>query len=192
MPFRSKAQQRLMFAKESRGELKRGTARKWAHETPNMRRLPERVGKRKSQARASRRRSSRGRRWYPSARRSIAVRTVALPLGPPYRCLVLPSACAAPPGSPSACTRGGAGSEGCSRSQPSQSSKSCVSPSPMLNYPATRQSVRCPASRRRACLPKTPLTSIRPKGGFTLCVVPKSMKRSVATSVGTSADTSAP
>ena len=62
MPFRSKAQQRLMFAKESRGELKRGTARKWAHETPNMRRLPERVGKRKSQARASRRRSSRGRR----------------------------------------------------------------------------------------------------------------------------------
>lgn len=42
-----------MFAAEKRGELKRGTARKWAHETKNIKRLPNRV-KRKSKRRASR------------------------------------------------------------------------------------------------------------------------------------------
>lgn len=41
MPFKSKAQQRYMFAAESRGELKPGTARRWAHETKNMKKLPE-------------------------------------------------------------------------------------------------------------------------------------------------------
>jgi hypothetical protein len=34
-----------MFAAENRGELKPGTARKWAHETKNMKRLPERIKK---------------------------------------------------------------------------------------------------------------------------------------------------
>lgn len=43
MPFRSKAQQRWMFAAESRGELPRGTARRWAHHTKSIKKLPERV-----------------------------------------------------------------------------------------------------------------------------------------------------
>jgi len=33
MPFKSKAQWRRFFAMEARGELPKGTARKWAHET---------------------------------------------------------------------------------------------------------------------------------------------------------------
>lgn len=41
MPFKSKAQQRYMFAAESRGELKPGTARRWAHETKSIKKLPE-------------------------------------------------------------------------------------------------------------------------------------------------------
>ena len=42
MPFQSKAQQRYMFAAEGRGELPKGTARRWAHETKNIKRLPNR------------------------------------------------------------------------------------------------------------------------------------------------------
>jgi hypothetical protein len=42
MPFVSKAQQRMMFAKEARGEVKKGTAKRWAHETKDMKHLPER------------------------------------------------------------------------------------------------------------------------------------------------------
>lgn len=48
MPFKSRAQQRFMFAAEKRGELKRGTARKWARHTKNIKRLPERASKRRS------------------------------------------------------------------------------------------------------------------------------------------------
>jgi hypothetical protein len=44
-PFRSKAQQRFMFAAEARGELKKGTAEKWAHETPSIKSLPNKVKK---------------------------------------------------------------------------------------------------------------------------------------------------
>jgi hypothetical protein len=43
MPFKSKAQRRWMFAAESRGEVPKGTARRWAHETKG--RLPERAMK---------------------------------------------------------------------------------------------------------------------------------------------------
>lgn len=50
-PFRSKAQQRLMFAKQSRGELKPGTALEWAHATPDIKGLPERVKPKKSKSR---------------------------------------------------------------------------------------------------------------------------------------------
>lgn len=50
MPFKSKSQQRFMFAAEARGDLPKGTARRWAHETPNIRRLPERVKKSKKEA----------------------------------------------------------------------------------------------------------------------------------------------
>lgn len=48
MPFRSKAQQRYMFAAEARGDLPKGTARRFAHETPDIKRLPERKRSRKS------------------------------------------------------------------------------------------------------------------------------------------------
>jgi hypothetical protein len=47
MPYKSKAQQRLFFAKEARGELPKGTAKKWAHETKNIKALPNRKKKRK-------------------------------------------------------------------------------------------------------------------------------------------------
>ena len=45
MPFRSQAQKRWMFAAEARGELKKGTAKKWAEHTKNVKDLPERVKK---------------------------------------------------------------------------------------------------------------------------------------------------
>lgn len=45
MPFRSKAQQRWMFSAEARGELPKGTAKKWARHTKNIKKLPERVKK---------------------------------------------------------------------------------------------------------------------------------------------------
>ena len=45
MPFRSKAQQKLFFAKENRGELPAGTAERWAHHTPDIKALPEKVKK---------------------------------------------------------------------------------------------------------------------------------------------------
>ena len=34
-----------MFAAESRGEVPKGTARRWAHETPNIKRLPDKKHK---------------------------------------------------------------------------------------------------------------------------------------------------
>lgn len=40
MPFASKLQQRLMFAKQARGELPKGTAERWASET-DFENLPE-------------------------------------------------------------------------------------------------------------------------------------------------------
>lgn len=47
MPFESKAQQRYMFAAEKRGDLKPGTAKRWAHETKDIKHLPERKRGRK-------------------------------------------------------------------------------------------------------------------------------------------------
>lgn len=44
-PFKSKAQQRFMFAAEARGDVAKGTARRWAHETKGIKKLPERVKK---------------------------------------------------------------------------------------------------------------------------------------------------
>ncbi len=41
MPFKSKAQMRLFFAKEKQGELPKGTAKRWAAETPSIKKLPE-------------------------------------------------------------------------------------------------------------------------------------------------------
>lgn len=45
MPFKSKAQQSFMFAAEARGELPKGTAKRWARHTPDMKNLPARVKK---------------------------------------------------------------------------------------------------------------------------------------------------
>ncbi len=48
MPYRSKAQMRLFFAKEHDGELPKGTARRWAHHTKNIKKLPQHVKKKAS------------------------------------------------------------------------------------------------------------------------------------------------
>ena len=46
MPFKSKAQQRFMFAAEARGDIKKGTAEEWASKT-DFSHLKEKVAKRK-------------------------------------------------------------------------------------------------------------------------------------------------
>lgn len=43
MPFRSQAQRRFFYAAEARGDMPRGTARRWERETAKGRRLPEKV-----------------------------------------------------------------------------------------------------------------------------------------------------
>lgn len=43
-----------MFAKQDRNELKRGTAQRWANETPNIRKLPNRVGPKRGLRKAGR------------------------------------------------------------------------------------------------------------------------------------------
>lgn len=45
MPYKSKAQMRAFFAREAEGELPRGTARRWAHHTPNIAGLPKKLQK---------------------------------------------------------------------------------------------------------------------------------------------------
>lgn len=50
MPFKSKAQQRFMFAAESRGDVPKGTAKRWAEETPNIKGLPQRVKNKEKRA----------------------------------------------------------------------------------------------------------------------------------------------
>lgn len=59
MPFVSQSQRRLFFALERSGHLRKGTSRKWAKETKNIHRLPERVGRRKAKKRSYRRSSGR-------------------------------------------------------------------------------------------------------------------------------------
>lgn len=41
MPFKSEAQRRFMYAAEARGEVPKGTAKRWAKETPKLKALPE-------------------------------------------------------------------------------------------------------------------------------------------------------
>lgn len=43
MPFKSRSQMRKFFAMEAEGKLPKGTARTWAHHTPNLKKLPEHV-----------------------------------------------------------------------------------------------------------------------------------------------------
>jgi hypothetical protein len=45
MPFKSRAQQKWMFAAEARGEVPKGTAERWAKHTPNIKKLPARKKK---------------------------------------------------------------------------------------------------------------------------------------------------
>lgn len=47
MPFKSKAQQRFLFAAEARGDVPKGTAKKWAEHTKNIKKLPEHVPSKK-------------------------------------------------------------------------------------------------------------------------------------------------
>lgn len=48
MPFKSKAQQRYMFAAEARGDVEEGTASRWAKKTKDIKGLPERVKAKKA------------------------------------------------------------------------------------------------------------------------------------------------
>lgn len=43
MPFKSKSQQRYMFSAEAKGDLPKGTAKRWAHHTKDIKSLPEHV-----------------------------------------------------------------------------------------------------------------------------------------------------
>jgi len=47
MPFKSEAQRRFMYAAEKRGDVKKGTAKRWQRHTPKGRKLPKRVKRRK-------------------------------------------------------------------------------------------------------------------------------------------------
>ena len=49
MPFKSKAQQRYMFAAEERGELPKGNSEQWAKETKNIKKLPKKVRTRRQE-----------------------------------------------------------------------------------------------------------------------------------------------
>jgi hypothetical protein len=59
-PFRSRSQLKWMAAAEKRGEVKKGTFKRWLEETPDVSRLPEKVGD-KQRGRRGRSRKSRGR-----------------------------------------------------------------------------------------------------------------------------------
>lgn len=48
MPFRSRSQQRWMFSAESKGELPKGTAHRWAKHTKRIKKLPDHVKKAQS------------------------------------------------------------------------------------------------------------------------------------------------
>lgn len=50
MPFKSKSQQKWMFAAEARGEIKKGTAKRWAKHTPSIKELPEKAKKKKRES----------------------------------------------------------------------------------------------------------------------------------------------
>lgn len=49
MPYKSKAQQRFMFSAESKGDVPKGTAERWAKHTKNIKKLPENVSDKKKQ-----------------------------------------------------------------------------------------------------------------------------------------------
>lgn len=46
-PYKSQSQMRKFFVMEKKGELPKGTAKKWAEHTPDIKGLAEKLGKRK-------------------------------------------------------------------------------------------------------------------------------------------------
>ena len=48
MPYKSKSQQRYMYAAEERGDVEEGTASRWSKETKDVKGLPERVKAKKA------------------------------------------------------------------------------------------------------------------------------------------------
>ena len=54
MPFRSKAQVRKFGAMVKRGEISKKKFEEWLHETPNIKKLPERVEKKKTKKKVCR------------------------------------------------------------------------------------------------------------------------------------------
>ena len=59
MPYRSKREMRWRFAAEKRGEVPKGSAREWAHHTPNIKALPEKAPASDAEKRRRRRRARR-------------------------------------------------------------------------------------------------------------------------------------
>jgi len=57
VPFKSRSQQRFMFAAEARGDIEPGTAERWAKHTENIKALPEKVKSAKKAAYARMRRT---------------------------------------------------------------------------------------------------------------------------------------
>lgn len=47
MPAKSKAQLKKLFVLEKEGKVKKGTAKEWAKATPDIKKLPEHVKKKK-------------------------------------------------------------------------------------------------------------------------------------------------
>jgi hypothetical protein len=48
VPYKSKSQQRYMYAAEERGDVEEGTASRWSKETKDVKGLPERVKAKKA------------------------------------------------------------------------------------------------------------------------------------------------
>jgi hypothetical protein len=58
IPFKSRAQVKKFFVLQREGKLKPGTALEWAHATPSIKALPERVKPKKSSTRSKSSRST--------------------------------------------------------------------------------------------------------------------------------------
>lgn len=57
MPYKSKSQQRFMYAAEAKGDVEPGTAARWSKETKDAKGLPERAKSAKKAAYARMRRT---------------------------------------------------------------------------------------------------------------------------------------
>ena len=60
MPYKSKSQQRFMYAAEAKGDVEPGTAARWSKETKDAKGLPERAKSAKKAAYARMRRTGGG------------------------------------------------------------------------------------------------------------------------------------